>query len=87
MGSKGISTALVVKEEKERWGREVFTIPVLQTRTPRIKGLGSQPKTTQPESEGADFKMCALSKDTTLCLLLPSASIPTPVAVRVHLFV
>lgn len=54
----------MMEQEKRKPRRKVFSIPDYRGHR-ETEMLGNQPKATQPESEGADFKMHALLKDTT----------------------
>lgn len=56
---------MMVEQEKRKPKREVFTIPDYRERYQETEMLGNKHKATQPESEGADFKMHALLKDIT----------------------
>jgi len=55
----------MVEQEKRKPRREVFTVPDFREGHQETEMLGNQPKATQPEREGADFKTHALLKDTT----------------------
>ena len=55
----------MVEQEKRKPRREVFTVPDFREGHQETEMFGNQPKATQPEREGADFKTHALLKDTT----------------------